>query len=163
MIKYHIEELQNKLLRDKLLKENALNKACPFCGAVPIIYDASGDLKITHKTSCFIKDETWIVGERKKNMWNIRSEKKSQITPEEQEKILKKVLNQTREILRQTKPVSFLTIKATCPDCGKKRTMINLYRCFCCGLYICKKCAPKHFNIDPDEIPKYFSKESHEI
>jgi len=47
-------------------------KSCPFCGVMPVVYDSSDDLKLEHKPNCFLKDNTWIVGERQINKWNTR-------------------------------------------------------------------------------------------
>ena len=77
------------------------------------------------------------------------------ITSEEQEKILKHLMHQLGEIKSSVTMEVFNNIKITCPDCQNKRSMMVMYRCFQCGLWICTKCAGKHFGIDKAKLPKY--------
>ena len=34
--------------------------------------------------------------------------------------------------------------------CGRKISVFSLFRCFHCGLYLCDRCAKKHFGKKPD-------------
>ena len=81
----------------------------------------------------------------------------NEITEKDQEKIFNHLQLQIIEIRKQL-PVNnlseFYFIKITCSDCDKKIGMINMYRCLQCGLWICKKCGEKHFNIDLSKIPR---------
>lgn len=77
------------------------------------------------------------------------------ISQEEQEKILNHLQIQLQEIRANITIEVFKNIRVTCPDCDKKMSMLFMYRCFQCGLWICVKCAPKHFNIDKSKLPKY--------
>jgi len=33
----------------------------------------------------------------------------------------------------------------TCRGCGKDFKLINLFRCYFCGSYFCRKCGKEHF------------------
>lgn len=80
------------------------------------------------------------------------------ITKKEQENILRFLQEQIVEIKRQlpVKDLSkFYYLKITCPDCHRQIGMINMYRCYQCGLWICKKCGEKHFNIKLSDIPRF--------
>lgn len=79
----------------------------------------------------------------------------NEITEKEQEEILKHLMHQLDEIKSSLTMKVFNSIKITCPDCQKKRSMLVMYRCFQCGLWICAKCAGKHFDIDKSKLPKY--------
>ena len=70
------------------------------------------------------------------------------------EEILAFLESQLKEIRKQTDINIFFKLKITCPDCERIISMINLYRCFQCGLWICGKCAPEHFGIDKSKLPK---------
>jgi ribosomal protein L37AE/L43A len=61
---------------------------------------------------------------------------------------------QLKELRIQTSIDKFFKLKMTCPDCNRKIGMINLYRCFQCGLWICGKCASKHFGVNKAELPR---------
>jgi len=85
-------------------------------------------------------------------------ETKPQITEEEQLETLKKILKQKIQISKQITLRTFNTIKIKCYDCGNDIRMIMMYKCFQCNLYICNNCAPEHFNIDLDSIPRLIKK-----
>lgn len=65
-------------------------------------------------------------------------------TPEEN---LEMYALQLKEFKVQGIPV--LGIKLTCGICKRGVGIINLYRCYECGLYICGKCCPDHFGMKP--------------
>ena len=77
------------------------------------------------------------------------------ITRQEQEKILDHLHLQLNQIQENIPLDSFRKIKVTCPDCNTEIGMLYMYRCYQCGLWICIKCAPKHFNIDRSKLPRY--------
>jgi ribosomal protein L37AE/L43A len=79
---------------------------------------------------------------------------KDELTEEEQEKTLQTLSSQLIEIRKQSSSNTFYTIKVTCPECKRKIGMLYLYRCFQCGLWICIKCAEKHFGIIKKDLPK---------
>ncbi|MEJ2248073.1 MAG: hypothetical protein P8Y70_00250 [Candidatus Lokiarchaeota archaeon] len=59
-----------------------------------------------------------------------------------------KFYNKQLKCIQQQIPLSiFYSLKVICPDCGRKVGMINIYRCYQCGLFICGKCAEKHFGV----------------
>lgn len=63
------------------------------------------------------------------------------------EENLSRIQAQLKDIQNYLNLIDFLKIKITCPDCKRKVTLLNMYRCYCCGLYICNKCCLSHFNI----------------
>jgi hypothetical protein len=82
-----------------------------------------------------------------------------EITKQEQEKTLEHLELQFKEIRKNITLEKLKNIRITCPDCKKERSLLYMYRCFMCGLWICRKCAPAHFNIVLDKIPRYIKKE----
>jgi hypothetical protein len=36
-----------------------------------------------------------------------------------------------------------------CGDCGRRLRLLDLFRCYHCGAYICPACAPGHFGPRP--------------
>jgi hypothetical protein len=86
------------------------------------------------------------------------NKKKSQITLEEQEKILDHIVKQNLQIKKQIPLSNYRSIKVECYDCERDIGMINMYRCYQCGLYICGHCAPKHFNVDKSKFPSTIKK-----
>jgi len=140
-------------------------KSCPFCGAVGKYQKSYKWYLIIHEDDCFFtkineKETIFKISKRQNDVfkllsWNKRIKNKIQITKEEQEKILKYMLKQRLQISKQITLKTFWSIYVKCYDCGRSIGMINMYRCFQCGLYICGNCAPKHFNIDKSKLPKY--------
>lgn len=66
----------------------------------------------------------------------------------ESEDKIRIAVKQLEEILKYRK----LTI--TCADCGKNMQLSYMYRCYECDLYICIKCADKHFDMNKKLILK---------
>lgn len=63
---------------------------------------------------------------------------------DEQAKILSKYQQQISEIMKVVGD-KLSDIIITCGECGKKKHLWRVYRCYMCGLYICEDCAPEHF------------------
>jgi hypothetical protein len=142
------------------------NESCPFCGAIPKYRKSYKSYLIIHKKDCFfnkglkisetlLKVSNYNYDIFRITAWNTRTKNNPEITEEEQENILNNILKQNLQISKQIKLTKFRSIEIECYDCGKIIGLINMYRCFQCGLYICGNCAPAHFNIDKSKLPKY--------
>lgn len=135
------------------------NHNCPFCGAIVEKEENLNIFIIYHKETCIFNILPLFDGKLLElddlPYWNKRHKEIKKYTIEYQEKIMKQNWQQCIEISNQIKLVTFYKIKLTCPDCNRKISMRNLYRCFQCGLYICKTCAPDHFGIYKSKLSRY--------
>lgn len=50
---------------------------------------------------------------------------------------------------QQSEILTFFTPHATCV-CGETVPVLEMYRCFGCGIYFCARCAAKHFGYKTD-------------
>ena len=69
---------------------------------------------------------------------------------EQEEKALECIADQTRSLRLQG--VDETKVKLTCPDCGKERVLMNMFRCFECSQFICLDCGEKHFGVKKRKI-----------
>lgn len=49
--------------------------------------------------------------------------------------------------------ISLVETLITCPECKKKRSLLLMYRCFRCGIFVCIDCINKHFGARHGNIP----------
>ncbi len=68
------------------------------------------------------------------------------ISEKERIETLQRVADQSKEWWDHQKKM----VKLTCP-CGIKESLLDLYRCFYCGIFFCKGCAFHHFEDDEHE------------
>jgi hypothetical protein len=52
-------------------------------------------------------------------------------------------------LIRDQLRVAFAGVPPPCAGCGSVRKWEQLYRCWHCGLWLCVRCARKHFGARP--------------